>query len=137
MTAPVTFEIHGKPFGKQRPRATAAGGHARMYTPGKTVAFERTVGSIAAEHFPAPLAGPVRLTVIATFAPAKSLSARRREALMGTPHIQRPDTDNIIKALSDGLNRIAYADDSQIAEITARKQWGTCDGTLVTVERLE
>jgi Holliday junction resolvase RusA-like endonuclease len=137
MGAAVSFAIPGKPFAKQRPRATAVAGRARMYTPGATVSFERTVGSIAAPHFPKPLTGALRLTVIATFAPAASLSRRKRDDLMGRPHTQRPDSDNIVKALSDGLNRIAWADDAQVAEISVRKQWGTDTGTFVMVEVIE
>jgi Holliday junction resolvase RusA-like endonuclease len=132
----ITLTIPGRPFAKQRARVSARGGFARAYTPAETVSFERQVGAIAAPLFPVPLTGPVRLTVIATFAPAQSLSRRKKDALFGTPHVQRPDTDNLIKALSDGLNRIAWADDSQVAEIVARKQWGTDDGTLVIVEAI-
>lgn len=135
-TAPpiaVTFAVPGKPFAKQRPRATRQG---RVYTPKETVRFEQVVAQIAVEHFPAPLAGPLRLTVVATFAPAESWSRRKRDAAFGCPHMQKPDLDNCVKAIADALNRIAWADDGQVAEITARKQWGTCNGTLVTVEAI-
>ena len=53
------------------------------------------------------------------------------------PHTQRPYLDNIVKAVSDGLNRIAYADDNQIATLHAQKRWGEADGTFVTVEELQ
>ena len=135
-TAPitaVTFAVPGKPFGKQRPRATRQG---RVYTPKETVRFEQVVAQIAVENFPAPFTGPVRLTVIATFAPAASWSRKKREGCIGSPHVSRPDLDNCIKGIADALNRVAWADDGQVAEITARKQWGTCDGTLVTVEAI-
>lgn len=128
-----TFTIPGRPFGKQRPRATRQG---RMYTPAETVAFETVVRQIAVEQFPVPLAGPVRVEVIATFVPAQSWSAKKQAAHMGRPHIQKPDLDNCQKAILDGLNRIAFADDSQVAEITARKVWGATDSTVVHVEAL-
>ena len=130
----VSFAIPGKPFGKQRPRATRMG---RVYTPKETVRFEQVVAQIAIEHFSAPFTGPVRLTVIATFAPAASWSRKKREATIGTYHTQKPDSDNIVKAVSDAMNRIAYADDSQIAETVAQKKWGHADCTLVIVEGLE
>lgn len=129
----VCFAIPGKPFAKQRARATRMG---RVYTPKETVRFEQVVAQIAIEHFPAPFVGPVRLTVIATFAPAASWSRKKREATIGQFHVQKPDTDNLLKAILDGLNRIAFADDSQVAEIVARKQWGTESGTMVIVEGL-
>lgn len=129
----VTFTVPGRPFAKQRPRATRQG---RVYTPAETVSYERAVGVIAAQHFPEPLTGPVRLTVWATFACPKSWSKRKLDATIHRPHTQRPDLDNILKAIEDGLNRIAFADDAQIAEIDARKVWGHEGKVVVMVEEI-
>lgn len=129
----ITFIIPGTPFAKQRARATRMG---RMYTPAPTVSFERTVGQIALPHFPSPLDGPIRLTVIATFLPPASWSKRKVAETVHRPHIQRPDIDNCVKAISDGLNRIAFADDGQVAEIVARKVWGIVAQTVVHVEAI-
>lgn len=104
-----------------------------MYTPAATVAFESVVRQVAVEHFPAPLAGPVQVTVVATFAPAESWSAKKRAAHIGRPHCQKPDLDNCLKAILDGLNRIAFADDSQVYHIIALKHWGDVEQTVVTV----
>lgn len=129
----VTFTIPGKPFGKQRPRATRQG---RMYTPAATVSFERTVGQIALEHLPAPLVGPVALEIVATFVPADSWSAKKRAAHLHRPHTQKPDLDNCMKAILDGLNRIAFADDAQVAEMVCRKVWGITEQTVVHIRQL-
>lgn len=131
--AVVTFTIPGKPFAKQRPRATRQG---RVYTPKETVSFERVVGQIATQHFPEPIQGPVRLTVKACFVPPKSWSKKRAMASLATPHIQRPDIDNCIKAVADALNRIAWADDGQVSEIVATKHWQMVEQTVVTVEAI-
>ena len=130
----ITLTILGQPFAKQRPRATKQG---RVYTPAETVSFERTVGQIAAQQFPAPITGPVKLTIAATFQPAKSWSKKKTADHLGRAHTQRPDLDNIAKAIKDGLNRIAWADDSQVAEMTCRKVWGPTAQTVVHVEALE
>lgn len=129
----VTFTIPGKPFGKQRPRATRQG---RIYTPKETVSFERVVGQIAKPMFAAPLDGPVHIEVLAVFEPAASWSQKKRAAALGAPHIQKPDLDNCLKALKDGLNRIAWADDSQVASIDCRKVWGARAETVITVRAL-
>ena len=126
----VTFVIPGKPFGKQRPRATRGG---RMYTPAATVAFERIVGQIAMEHFQTPMTGAVGLEIVATFAPAASWSAKKRAENLHRPHTQKPDMDNCLKAVLDGLNRVAFADDSQVSQITCRKVWGVTEQTVVHV----
>ena len=133
-TVRVSFTIPGKPFGKQRPRFSRATG--RTFTPGATVSFERAVGQIAVQRFPRPIEGPVRLTVAAFFVPAASWSNRKRLAHLGRPHCQSPDLDNIVKAISDGLNRIAFADDRQIAEVVTRKEWAERAETVVTVEEI-
>ena len=133
MVTTVTFTIPGKPFAKQRPRATRMG---RVYTPAETVSFERTVGMIANPHFPQPIDGPVRLTVVATFAPPASWSKKKTAAMLHRPHTQRPDIDNCVKAVADGLNRIAWADDGQVAEIVAKKVWGSVEQTVVHIDAL-
>lgn len=129
----VTLFIPGKPFAKQRARVTKFG----SYTPKETVSFERVVGQLAALHFKAPLTGPLRLTVQAVFKPPASWSAKKRAAAIGRYHTQKPDLDNIYKAVSDGLNRIAFADDSQVASFgNSCKTWGESEGTKITVSEL-
>jgi len=129
----ITLTIPGKPFGKQRPRATRQG---RMYTPAATVAFETVVRQIGLEHFAAPLVGAVRVIIVATFTPAASWSKAKRAEFLHRPHTQKPDLDNVVKSLLDGLNRIAFADDSQVAELTVRKVWGIVEQTVVHVEAI-
>jgi len=129
----VTFEIPGKPFAKQRPRATRQG---RVYTPKETVSFERQVAAIAAEYFGEPFTGPVKLSVLATFEPAKSWSKKKTQEHLGKAHTQRPDLDNIAKAIKDALNRIAWVDDSQVSEMVTRKVWGPHPKTVIAVEPL-
>ena len=53
-----------------------------------------------------------------------------------TEKTTRPDIDNLLKALFDGLNGVAWADDSQIVYINARKSWGEYDVIKLIVERV-
>jgi Holliday junction resolvase RusA-like endonuclease len=50
-----------------------------------------------------------------------SWSAKRRAEMNGQPHRQKPDIDNLTKALFDAL----CEDDSHIASLVARKIWTT------------
>lgn len=124
--------IPGKPFAKQRPRFT----NGRAYTPDATVSFERTVGQYAVAAGLPTLSGPVRLSIVAVFEPAQSWSKKRKAAAMWNPHTQKPDLDNIEKAILDGLNRIAYVDDSQVCMVDKRKMWGSEAQTIVEVTPL-
>lgn len=130
----ITIEIPGKPFAKQRPRFSRKSG--RAFTPAATVSFESTVGTLAAQHIKQPLTGPIRITIRATFEPPQSWSKKKTAEHLNRPHVQRPDLDNIGKAICDGLNRIAFADDSQIAEMNIRKVWGPVARTIVSLEQL-
>lgn len=123
------FEIPGKPFAKQRPRFA----RGRTYAPKETVSFERTVGQYALAEKQPVIEGPCKLTVIAIFEPAPSWSKKKREAHLWTPHTQKPDLDNCIKAVLDGLNKIAFADDKQVCQIECRKMWGSTAKTVVEV----
>ena len=127
----ITFTIPGKPFAWRRARSN---GRVR-FKDADTVAHEATLQAIALHHFPAPLEGPLRLTVRACFAVPK-LSAKKRAERLWRPHTARPDLDNLVKMIGDGWNRIAWLDDGQIAEVTATKLWADSDRTLIIVETL-
>lgn len=49
-----------------------------------------------------------------------SWSKKKRERLADTPHEQKPDADNLVKAFLDAL----LEDDSKIWDIHVRKFWG-------------
>ena len=134
-----SFTIPGKPFAKQRPKAAVVAGRARVYTPKQTVSFERQVAEIARPEFPAPFEGAVKLRVVAVFQIPKSWTKKRKaEAAQdgGAFHTQRPDGDNLLKAIKDGLNRIAWVDDCQVADVRCVKRWGEQAATFVQVEAL-
>lgn len=57
----------------------------------------------------------------------KSWSMKKRYAMLGEPHRQKPDLDNLIKALGDAL----YGDDSHIATISASKRWGDTGAIII------
>ena len=54
----------------------------------------------------------------------------------GDWHTSRPDLDNVIKAITDSLNGIAYEDDSQIAYSIVTKQWASEDYVIVEIEEV-
>jgi len=130
----IDFTIPGKPFGKQRPRAAVIAGRARIYTPEETRSFEQKVAELARPLFPEPIDGPVKLRVVAIFQIPKSWSKRKQAEMDGGFHTAKPDGDNCLKAIKDGLNRIAWRDDSQVADVRCVKRWGRHAETFVRVE---
>lgn len=129
----VQFTIPGKPFAWRRARSN---GKVR-FTDKKMEAHAEAVGTIAKPFFPTPLEGPLRLEVRCTFKVPVSYSKAKRAATIWRPHTQRPDLDNVTKQLGDALNRIAWIDDSQIADSRCIKLWGDRDETIVVIEAME
>lgn len=133
----ITLTIPGKPFAKQRHRVASFGGKARAYNTEGNQKFEAVVREIAAQWFGEPIQGPVRMNIVATFEPPASWSKKKRAEHLHRAHTQKPDLDNCAKAIKDGLNRIAWADDAQVAEMTCRKVWGIVAQTVVHIEPME
>ena len=132
----IQFTVPGKPQGKGRARF----GKGRTYTPAKTVAYEGLI-SLAGEKVMVGrdlIEKPIYLIVTAFFDIPKSWNkARRAKALGGLEwHTSKPDGDNILKAVGDGLNGVVWKDDSQIAFAKIIKQYGERPGLEITVETL-
>lgn len=128
------FEVPGRPQGKGRPRAYARGGHARVYTPEKTVTYENWIRMCyLAAHGHTCLAAPVTLTVDACFTVPKSYSKARAASCKAneTRPTVKPDADNVLKAVADALNGVAYRDDSAVVEMHVAKRYGASDGLVV------
>lgn len=115
--------VSGLPVGKGRPRMTVRGGHARAYTPEKTIRYENLVRTTFVSKYPdfKPLSGHLEVNIGAEFPIPKSWSKKKQgEAFYVT---KKPDIDNIIKSVFDGLNGVAWTDDSLVSEIHAWKKY--------------
>lgn len=133
----VKVVIPGAPRGKERPRHTRTG---VVFTPKATRAYETLIGmmgKLAMSGTPI-MSGPVRLTIVASFPIPASYSAKRRAAcLMGSERpAKKPDMDNVIKIICDGLNGIAWKDDAQVVEVTASKTYAELPSVTVYIEEL-
>lgn len=132
----IRIHVPGQPQGKGRARF----GNGRTYTPAKTVAYEGLIamaGQDAIGDRPM-IEGAVKVTVIATFDIPKSRAKKIAKAMENGPvwHTARPDGDNILKALADGLNGVVWKDDCQIALAKIVKQYGEKPGLEINVEVL-
>lgn len=137
MITNVAFTIPGEPQGKGRPRATTINGAARLYTPKKTASYEGLVALAAqqamADTGPFACALAVEIESVHTI-PASWSKKRREEALrVFTAHTNKPDADNIAKAIADGGNGVAWVDDKQIARLLVIKRYGATPAVHVRV----
>ena len=136
----VSFSVPGEPVGKGRPRVGKIAGHARLFTPAKTVAYEGLVAHAAAQAMRGtpPFDGACRLELdIVCTVPASWSAKKRAAALAGSMRpTTKPDIDNTIKALADGMNGVVWRDDKQAVEVLARKVYGPTPGVHVMVAAL-
>lgn len=128
----ISFFVDVKVRGKARPRFVKKTGHVMTDPNYKT--YEAIVRRAAVENTLAPLEGPLRLDVIAHFPMAQSWSSKKKLDFLGEPHTQKPDGDNILKAVADALNGVCYQDDKQLSFMVCDKVWTRArQGLLITV----
>ena len=127
MSAIITFEVPGQPRGKGRPRATVRGGHARMYTPAETEAYESLVRMCAAQALSGrPIfEGPVEVMVQIVLARPKRL-CRKADPIGRILCASKPDADNVVKAILDGC-KVLWRDDAQVAHMDVWKYYAARD----------
>ena len=136
----IRLVIPGEPCGKLRARTfyDRRVGRVISKTPEKTKNYETFIRELFAakyESFP-PLLGAVRLRVNIFRGIPKSVSNRqagRMEATLVRP-TTRPDASNVLKAVEDALNGLAFHDDSQIVEILVQKYYSRTPRVEITLE---
>lgn len=133
------FEVEGKPTGKGRPRFKRMGNFVQTYTPEKTADYEKLVrlrfqnaGGVITDK-------PVKIEIVAFFAPPKSVRKKQKQEMLANLILptKKPDCDNIAKIVLDALNQIAYEDDSQVIELSVRKQYASEAKVSVHIEDIE
>ena len=125
----IKFQINARPQPKERPYLIR--GNKRR-TPPRTVNFELLVAMEFRNQFPfhKPLTGPLGLSVDIQFAKPKTVAK-------GYWHTNPGDATNIVKAIEDALNKVAWVDDRQVADLRSIKHWGQTDRIIVSIWPLE
>ena len=136
MTA-ICFTVPGKPQGKARARTyyNAKKKVMSSTTPDKTVLYENFIATRYMEA-----AGEQRFSDGAYIkARIKSSSKVKKTAMLSGELLptKKPDIDNIVKAVLDALNEVAYRDDTQVVELQVRKQYSEKPRLEICLEELE
>lgn len=123
----IEFKIEGKIRGKARPRFTKSG---HCFKVKDDSIYEKKIRDAYIEAGGVRSDKYLRMTMDMYFAVPKSYSKKRRNAcLEGVERpAKKPDVDNVIKNICDGLNpkgdfEGAYKDDVQVIEIISRKYY--------------
>jgi Holliday junction resolvase RusA-like endonuclease len=137
----ITFTVPGQPQGKGRPRVGKVGGHARMFTPEKTASYEGLIAHsarVAMDGRPL-LEGAAACNVfIDCQVPASWSGKRQRAALAGEVlPTAKPDADNVVKAVFDGINGVVWRDDVLCVDVRVRKRYSATPCVRVEVWALE
>lgn len=121
----VEFTIPGVPQGKERPRFTKNG---VAYTPSKTKDYEKLVAwAYECEAHGAKFTGPIRADIAAVYAVPKSWNKKKQAEAVDNQLLPmvKPDLDNVVKAVLDACNGVAYRDDAAVTDLTICKRYGT------------
>ena len=126
----IKFKILGKPRGKQRPRMCIRFGKQITYTPKQTSEYEKLVKAsymaVSKIFFKKDI--PLEINITAFFNGKFSNNAWATK---------KPDSDNIIKIVLDGLNKVAYHDDAQICKLSFEKKYSKIPRVEVKIKSLE
>ena len=118
------FFVDGKPVGKGRPRFSKYG-HA--YTPKTTRDYESVVRSQFL-YYKTRYYGdaPIMMRIEAVFGVPTSYNKKTTQACLDdvVRPTKKPDADNIVKAICDALNKVAYEDDSNVVKLLFDKKYG-------------
>lgn len=146
MRPPIEFFAHGTPKAQPRVRAYRRGNRAGVYDPGTAEEWKFRIREAARQAWDGtPLSGPIEANLTFWFPRPKGHwrtgknSNQLRDDSPRALHAQKPDRDNLEKAVLDALSGLGiWADDSQVCCGHVRKLWAILEqaGCQVTIREL-
>ena len=129
----LTFYVNGQPVAQPRHRIASRGRFSTAYIPrGHAIhAWKWAVEEAAREQAERVGWVPVKgepLSVVMHFYFRQSRSNKTRH------HVQRPDLDNLAKAVLDALHGIVFLDDACVVGLRLEKEWASQSGLSVEVQ---
>lgn len=122
--------IPGQPAAQARPRFA----NGRAYRAGRSVQWETAASFVMLERWEAEFPpgakthGPVSAEMIFVFKRPGRIIWKTRQ-MPRAPHDRKPDLDNCVKSLNDGIPQAIVSDDSRITRIVASKWYASGDET--------
>lgn len=129
------LEILGDPVAKSRQRVNFK--QKKTYPNPKTANYENLIRLAFHEKYPNPkiIDGSVGVSVRFMFAVPQSWSKKKRaKALDGkVPMTKRPDIDNLLKSVLDGLSGVAWSDDRIVTSVFMSKDYAEASKVLIYI----
>ena len=132
----ISLIIPGEPVSKARPRFSKWS--KKAYNTKKTTDYEKLVKDIYMLSEQETIEGEIVAVIECYFKVPKSDSKVTRLAKLSNiaRPIKKPDVDNLAKICLDGLNGLAYKDDSQIVDLRIRKWYSNDPRVIINLERV-
>lgn len=127
------------PVAQPRQRVSARGDIVRVYVPKKhpVNAFKQALQNAAREAGIEVAGGPLAVGLVFYLPMPASWSKRKRASMLHSPHCQKPDLDNLAKAVLDGLQPV-IGDDCRVWQFgVLRKLWAEHGGIGITIEEMQ
>jgi Holliday junction resolvase RusA-like endonuclease len=126
--------------GKGRPRFARQGTFVKTYTDAKTLTYEKSIQTYAKQAMgsTSPLIGAVAAYLhIGIPIPPSYSKTRQKACIEGLERpTKKPDIDNIVKAVLDGMNGIVYLDDKQVVDLHLTKVYSSKEGIDIMVKEI-
>jgi Holliday junction resolvase RusA-like endonuclease len=136
----IQITILGDPKAQKRAKACQIAGHINIYDPSAKDKGDllRIIQDKAPEK---PFSNPLALTICYFMPRPKQHYGTGKNAgkLKDNAPIwcsKKPDLDNLVKFLTDAMNKIFFYDDSQICKLTAMKIYDEKPRTEILIEEL-
>ena len=128
----IRFQVRGLPVPQGSTRAWVLHGKPVITSSAKGLnTWRRLVADVAQDYAPTePWEGPVGIEL--HFGIPKPKSAPKKKRVWPD---KRPDLDKLTRAVLDALTYVVFADDSQVVELQASKDYGA-PGVAVEVHRV-
>lgn len=124
--------------GKGRPRFARQGTFVKTYTDSKTLTYEKSIQTYAKQAMgsTSPLIGAVAAYLHIGIPIPPSYSKTRQIACINGDErpTKKPDIDNIVKAVLDGMNGIVYLDDKQVVDLHLTKVYSETEGIDILIK---
>ncbi|NKC67203.1 RusA family crossover junction endodeoxyribonuclease [Vagococcus fluvialis] len=133
--------INEPPIPQSRPRFDSR--NKRAYEKSNIKSYKQRIGYAARKEFKKPIERDIPLEIEMKFyiPIPQYLSKVKKNRLTLDKEVEyvtkKPDLDNLLKAILDGLNGIAYFDDGQVAKLKVEKVYSFNPRTEIEILALE